>query len=57
MKISLNWLKKYVDIKISTDERTVDGFYYATFFKHYKHLLLRPEIMENPPEEVKQDID
>ena len=49
--------KKYVDIKISTDERTVDGFYYATFFKHYKHLLLRPEIMENPPEEVKQDID
>ena len=49
--------RKYVDIKISTDERTVDGFYYATFFKHYKHLLLRPELLEIPPEEVKQDID
>ena len=49
--------RKYVDIKISTDERIVDGFYYATFFKHYKHLLLRPEILDTPPEEVKQDID
>ena len=49
--------KKYVDIKISTDERIVDGFYYAAFFKHYKHLLQRPEILENPPEEVKTDVD
>ena len=49
--------KKYVDIKISTDERIVDGFYYATFFKHYKHLLLRPEILDTPVEEVKQDVD
>ena len=49
--------RKYVDIKISTDERTVDGFYYATFFKHYKHLLLRPEILETPAEEVKRDVD
>ena len=49
--------KKYVDIKISTDERTVDGFYYATFFKHYKRLLHRPESLDNPPEEVIQDID
>jgi len=49
--------KKYVDIKISTDERIVDGFFYATFFKHYKHLLQRPEILDTPPEEVKTDID
>ena len=49
--------RKYVDIKISTDERTVDGFYYATFFKHYKHLLLRPELLEISPEEIKSDID
>jgi len=49
--------KKYVDIKISTDERTVDGFYYATFFKHYKHLIHRPEVLDIPPEEVKQDVD
>ena len=49
--------RKYVDIKISTDERIVDGFYYATFFKHYKHLLHRPEILETPVEEIKQDVD
>ena len=49
--------RKYVDIKISTDERIVDGFYYATFFKHYKHLLQRPEILDVPPEEIKADID
>ena len=49
--------RKYVDIKISTDERIADGFYYATFFKHYKHLLQRPEILETPVEEIKTDID
>jgi len=49
--------KKYVDIKISTDERTVDGFYYAAFFKHYKRLLHRPEVLDNPPEEVIPDVD
>ena len=49
--------RKYVDIKISTDERIVDGFYYATFFKHYKHLLQRPELLETTPEEIKTDID
>ena len=49
--------KKYVDMKVSTDERTVDGFYYAAFFKHYKRLILRPESLDNPPEEVMSDID
>ena len=49
--------KKYVDINISTDERTVDGFYYATFYKHFKHLVLRPDVLDNPPEEIKPDID
>ena len=49
--------RKYVDVKFTLDERVVDGYYYAAFFKHYKRLLQHPEILDNPPEEVLQDID
>ena len=49
--------KKYVDIKFVLDERIVDGYYYATFFKHYRRILAHPEILDNPPEEVLKDID
>ncbi len=49
--------KKYVDINISTDDRIVDGFYYATFLKHYKRLIQRPEILDTPIEKVVQDVD
>ncbi len=49
--------KKYIDVKFTLDERIVDGYYYATFFKHYKRLLARPEVLDNPPEEVNCDID
>ena len=48
--------KKYVDIKFVLDERICDGYYYATFFKYYKRLLAHPEVLDNPPEEVVQDI-
>ena len=49
--------RKYVDVKFTLDERIVDGFYYAAFFKQYKRILLHPEILDRPPEEVQQDID
>lgn len=49
--------KKYVDFKFSLDERIVDGFYYASFFKHYKRIIAHPEILDHPPEEVISDID
>lgn len=49
--------KKYVDIKFTMDERIVDGFYYAAFFKHYRRILAHPEILDTPPEEVLSDID
>jgi len=49
--------RKYVDVKFCLDERIVDGFYYAAFFKHYKRILQHPEIMDNPPDEVLKDID
>ena len=49
--------KKYIDVKFVTDERIVDGFYYATFFKYFKRLIAHPEILDNPPDEVVRDID
>ncbi|HIT33511.1 MAG TPA: hypothetical protein IAC31_02635 [Candidatus Faecousia intestinigallinarum] len=49
--------KKYVDVKFCLDERIVDGFYYAAFFKHYKRVLLHPEVLDAPPEEVVQDAE
>ena len=49
--------KKYIDVKFVLDERIVDGFYYATFFKYYKRLMAHPEVLDLPPEEVVKDID
>ena len=49
--------KKYIDVKFVLDERICDGYYYATFFKHYRRILAHPEILDNPPEEVVKDID
>lgn len=49
--------RKYVDVKFTLDERIVDGYYYAAFFKHYKRILMHPEVLDNPPEEILSDID
>ncbi len=49
--------RKYIDVKFVLDERICDGYYYATFFKHYRRLLQHPEILDLPPEEVVSDID
>jgi hypothetical protein len=49
--------RKYLDCKFTMDERIVDGFYYAAFFKHFKRIMYHPEILEQPPEEVLSDIE
>ena len=49
--------RKYVDVKFTLDERIVDGYYYAAFFKHYKRILRHPELLDQPPDEVLPDID
>ena len=49
--------RKYLDLRVTTDERIVDGFYYATFFKHFKRLLAHPELLDQPPQEVVPDIE
>lgn len=49
--------KKFVNIKAVTDERIVDGHYYASAFKLYKTLVQHPERLETPPESVEEDIE
>ena len=49
--------KKYIDVKFVLDERIVDGYYYAAFFKHYRSILRHPELLDLPPEEIIPDID
>ena len=49
--------KKYMDVKFTLDERTVDGFYYATFLKYFKRLMQHPELLDQAPAEVVQDIE
>ena len=48
--------KKYIDVKFVLDERIVDGYYYATFFKYFRTLIRHPELLDNPPEVVNTDI-
>ena len=49
--------KKYLDVKFVLDERIVDGYYYAAFFKHFRSILRRPEMLDLPPVEILSDID
>lgn len=49
--------RKYVDVKFNVDERIVDGYYYAAFFRYFKRLLAHPEQLDLPPETVETDID
>lgn len=49
--------KKYLDVKFVLDERIVDGYYYAAFFKHYRTILRHPEILDSVPDELVSDID
>ena len=49
--------KKYIDIKVVTDERICDGYYYASAFKFIKRYIENPVLLEQPPEEVFEDVD
>ena len=49
--------RKYVDLKFVLDERIVDGYYYAAFFKHYRSILRHPELLDEKPTELASDID
>lgn len=47
----------YVDVKIVTDERICDGYYFAAALKHMKKFVRDPWLLDTPPAEVKRDVD
>lgn len=49
--------RKYLDYKATTDERICDGHYYAAALKYFKGLIANPSCLDEPPAEVRQDID
>jgi hypothetical protein len=49
--------KHFVDLKVVTDERIVDGYYYASAFKMLKRIMKNPEQLLTPPEKVEEDVD
>lgn len=50
-------IRKYVDYSFNTDERTVDGFYYAELLRYFRKILRHPEVLDEKPQEVLHDID
>ena len=49
--------RKYIDFKFVVDERICDGFYFSQAFKVYRSLLQNPEALEEPPEQIVEDIE
>jgi hypothetical protein len=47
----------FVTLKVVTDERICDGYYYASAFKRLKRYLHHPEILDETLESVVEDVD
>ena len=47
----------FITIKVVTDERICDGYYYASAFKLLRRYIENPEVLETPPEVVYEDVD
>jgi len=49
--------RKYMDYKLTIDERICDGFYFSQVLRLFKSIVQQPEILEGPVETVVEDID
>ena len=49
--------RKYIDCKISVDERITDGHYCGQFFQAMKYIFQHPAILASPPSKVIEDVD
>jgi hypothetical protein len=47
----------FVTLKVVTDERICDGYYYASSFKRLKRYLQHPEVLDETLESVTEDLD
>ena len=50
-------IHRYMDYTFVTDERIVDGFYYASVLRCFRGLLQDPAQLDVPPETVARDVD
>ena len=49
--------RRMMDLKVVTDERICDGFYYASAFKLIRRFVERPAVLLKRPEQIIEDID
>lgn len=49
--------KKYIDCNYVTDERIVDGYYFASALRCLHNLLDAPRQLDEPPAEIVRDVD
>lgn len=49
--------KRYINVKVVSDERICDGLYFASAFKLFKNLVQNPEKLQVPPEKVVEDME
>ena len=47
----------FITIKVVTDERICDGYYYASAFKRLKRYMQHPEMLDRSPDKITEDID
>ena len=47
---------KYIDCKFTIDERTTDGHYWAQAFQAWRYIFQHPEILEQPPTRIVEDV-
>ena len=48
--------RKKMKFTVVSDERICDGFYYSRGFKAFKSFLMHPELLEQPPKNIRRDI-
>ena len=49
--------KRMIDLKVVTDERICDGYLYASAFKTIRTYLEHPQVLDQAPDAIKEDID
>jgi len=49
--------RRLIDLKVVTDERICDGFYFASAFKLMRRYAENPSLLQTRPEEVFEDIE
>ncbi|MBQ0070537.1 MAG: hypothetical protein KBS81_01555, partial [Spirochaetales bacterium] len=47
--------KRVIDFVANMDERTCDGYYWASSLKQFKHYVMHPELMKEKPAQVIKD--